>query len=95
MDWTAILAAAKVAFADLTGPAAQQAAQLVSGFTAALPAIKAGIASAEPFVVSGFNLLANREQGVPSDQWATQLALMQVQLDAVDAQVAADETAQP
>lgn len=95
MDWDAILVAAQEALSLLTGPVATQAEQLVSTFTAALPAIKAGIASAEPFLLNAFKLVTAGDNGVASDQWAIQLSLMQAQVATVDAQVAADEAAEP
>lgn len=95
MDWDAILVGAEQALSLLTGPAAQQAEQLVSTFTAALPAIKAGIASAEPFLLNAFKLVVAGNDGVAADQWPIQLSLMQAQVATVDAQVAADEAAQP
>lgn len=95
MDWDIILAAAKGALSSLEGVAVTQGAQLLVSFTKAIPAIKAGVASAEPFLVSEFNLLTHRTTGVPADEWDAQLAMMQAQLNTVDAQVAKDEEDQP
>lgn len=95
MNWSLILSAAQGAISVLTGPVATQGAQLRGAFEAAIPAIEKGAASAEPFLVNGFKLLTGSDQGLPADEWAAQLALMQAQVDAVDAQVAADEKTKP
>lgn len=95
INWSIVFDEARAALALLTGPVAQQAAELVGAFEQALPAIQAGVASAEPFVISSFKLLAGNESGLPADVWAQQKALMQVQLDAVDAQVQQDAKDQP
>lgn len=95
MDWTAILSAARTALGGLGGVALQQGTQLVAAFTQAVPAIEQGFASAEPFVLNAFKLLAGGDGGIPSDEWDVQLSLMQAQLDAVDARVAQDEKEEP
>lgn len=93
MNWSAIYSAASAALGVLEGPVAQQAAKLLGGFEAALPAIEKGVASAEPFIVGGFKLITSGPQGLPADEWAAQLALMDAQVATVDAQVAADAKA--
>jgi hypothetical protein len=90
LNWSAIYSAAAEALNDLEGPVAQQAEILVGAFEAALPAIEKGAASAEPFIVGGFKLITSGPQGLPADEWAAQLALMDAQVATVDAQVAAD-----
>ena len=95
MDLTSILAIIKAGAAALTGTAAEQFLQILEGFVQALPAIEKGWASAAPFIAALIKVIGNGGAPLAPDDWQSQLDMLQQQRDAVAAQVAADELAQP
>ena len=95
MDLTALTSLAGTLIGALSSPAAAQFEQWSKLAISALPGIQSGIVSATPFFEAGAKLLMNGGQPVADADWVAQMALLQAQVDTVDAQVAKDELAQP